>query len=142
MSEPGSEVFNFILEPRNFAEVNRLSEDIHKPWLKENMKNIDTLINNQSLLVQDSEKCETVTPCMDVYEAKIQSDRSLEKLKLIIVVRGYIQNKKLVGDTLSSTDYVRTLKYFLAYSVKHKARVHQLYLLGNSYTQELRIMYL
>ena len=34
---------------------------------------------------------------MDVYKAKIQSDGSLEKLKLRIVVRGYFQIKEMVG---------------------------------------------
>ena len=32
--ESGSEVSYFIPEPRNFAEVTRLSEDVRKPWLK------------------------------------------------------------------------------------------------------------
>ena len=45
------------------------------------------LINNQTFLVQDPDKCEPVTPCMDVYKAKIQYDGSLDNLKLIIVVR-------------------------------------------------------
>ena len=63
---------------------------------------------------------------MDVYREKIQSDGSLEKLKLRIVVRGYLKNKELVGDTWSQTASMRTLKYFLVDSVKHKARVHQL----------------
>ena len=36
---------------------------------------------------------------MDVYKAKIQSDGSLDKLKLRIVVRGDLKNKKMVGDT-------------------------------------------
>ena len=40
-----------------------------------------------------------MTPCMDVYKAKIKSDESLYKLKLRIVVRGDQQNKELVGDT-------------------------------------------
>ena len=34
-----------------------------------------------------------MTPCMDVYKEKIQSDESLDKLKLIIVVRRDLQNK-------------------------------------------------
>ena len=33
LGESGSEVSYFILELRNFSEVNRLSEDITKPWL-------------------------------------------------------------------------------------------------------------
>ena len=67
-----------------------------------------------------------MTPCMDVYKAKIQSDGSLDKLKLIIEVRGYLHNNNLIRDTLSPTASMRTLKYFLADYVKHKAVVHQL----------------
>ena len=62
---------------------------------------------------------------MDVYKAKIQSDRGLDKLKLRIVVRGDPKNKELVGDTWSPTASVRTLKYFLADADKNKARVYQ-----------------
>ena len=57
--------------------------------------------------------------------AKIQSDGSLDKLKLIIVVRGYMQNKELVGDNWSPTASMRNLKYLLLCETKHKARVHQ-----------------
>ena len=64
---------------------------------------------------------------MDVYKAKIQSDGSLVKLKLRILVRGDLQNKEMVGDTWSPTAFMRTLKYLLADAAKHKARVHQLY---------------
>ena len=67
---------------------------------------------------------------MDVYKAKIQYNGSLEKLKLIIVVRGDLQNKELVGDTWSPTASMRNLKYFLADATTHKARVHQLDLIG------------
>ena len=67
---------------------------------------------------------------MDMYKAKIQSDGSLDKLKLRIVVRGYFQNKEMVGDTWSTTASMRTLKYFLADVAKHKARFHQLYFIG------------
>ena len=67
-----------------------------------------------------------MTPCMDVYKAKIQSDGSIDKLRLRIVVRGDLQNKELVGDTWSPTSSMRTLKYFLADATKHKAIFHQL----------------
>ena len=86
--ESGSEVSYFILDPRNFSEVTRLSDDIKKPFLKSNQKEIKNLISNHSFLVQEPEKGEPVTPCMDVYKTKIQSDGSLYNLKLIIVVRG------------------------------------------------------
>ena len=68
---------------------------------------------------------EPFTPCMDVYKAKIQSDGSLDKLKLRIVVGGDFQNKEMVGDIWSPTASMRTLKYFLADTANHKTRVHQ-----------------
>ena len=67
---------------------------------------------------------------MDVYKANIQSDGSLDKLKLRIVVRGDLQDKEMVGDTWSPTASMSTLKYFLADAAKHKARVRQLYFIG------------
>ena len=63
------------------------------------MKEIKNLINNQNFLIEYPEKDEPVTPCMYVYKAKIQSDESLDKLKLRIIFRGDLQNKELVGDT-------------------------------------------
>ena len=67
---------------------------------------------------------------MDVYKAKIQSDGSLDKLKLRIAARGDLQNKEMVGDTCSPTASMRTLKYFLVDAAKHKAIVHQLDFIG------------
>ena len=75
---------------------------------------------------------------MDVYKAKIQYDGSMDKLKLRIVVRGDLQNKEMVGDTWSPTASMRTLKHFLADTAKHKAIVHQLYLLAHSCKPMLR----
>ena len=42
------------------------------------------------------------------------------------MVRGDLKNKELVGDSWSPTAFMRNLKYFLADTTKHKARVHQL----------------
>ena len=93
LGEYGSEVSYLVTEPRNFTEVTRLSEDIKKPWLKKTLKDIKNLIDTNTFLVQEPEKGGPVTPCMDVYEAKIQSDGSLDILKLRIVVKGDIKNK-------------------------------------------------
>ena len=67
---------------------------------------------------------------MDVYKAQIQSYGSIDDLKLIILVRGDLHNKEMVGDTWSSTASMRNVKYFLADVAKHKSRVHQLYFIG------------
>ena len=121
---------HFIPEPINFVEVTRLAENIRKPWLKATLKEIKNLINNQTFMIEDPKDGEPVTPCMDVYKAKIQSDGSLDKLKLRIVVKGDLQNKEMIGDTWSQTASMRTLKYFLADAAKHEARFHQLDFVG------------
>ena len=68
LGESGSEFSHFIPEPRNFAEVKKLSENIKKPWLKANLKEINNLINNQNFILEDQNEGEPVTPCMDVYK--------------------------------------------------------------------------
>ena len=81
-------------------------------------------------MIEEPKDGEPVTPCMYVYKAKTQSDGSLDKLKLRIVVRGDFQNKEMIGDTWSLTASMRNLKYLLADAAKHKARVHQLDFIG------------
>ena len=50
--------------------MTRLLEDINYPWLKSTMKDIKNLINNMVFLVKETDKGESVTPCMDVHKAK------------------------------------------------------------------------
>ena len=118
LGESGSEVPHFIPEPKYFAEVTKLSDDIKKAWRKETLKQIKNLIDNQTFLVEDTDKDEPVTPCMDVYKAKIQSYGILDKLNLRIAVRGDLQNKSLVGYTCSPIASMRTLKYLLLYFIE------------------------
>ena len=53
-----------------------------------------------------------------------------DNLKLIIVVRGDLKNKVLVGDTWSPISSMSTLKSFLADATKHKAKLLQLDFIG------------
>ena len=66
LGESGSEVSHFITEPRKFSEVTKLSKNIKKPWIKETLKELKNLINNQTLLTEDHNEGEPVTPCMYV----------------------------------------------------------------------------
>ena len=66
LRKSGSEVFHFITEPRNVAEMTKLLENISKPWLKVTLKEIKTLINNQNFLIEYQKEGEPITPCMDV----------------------------------------------------------------------------
>ena len=83
-------------------------------------------------MIDNPKDGEPVTPCMNVYKAKIQSDGSLDKLKLRIVIIGDFQNKEMIGVTWSPIASIRTLKYFLADASKYKSRVHQLDFIGAS----------
>ena len=118
--------------------MTRLSEGIKKPSIKEALKKIQNLINNQNVLIQYPGKGEHVNPCVYVYKTKTQSDGVLDKLKLRIMVRGDLKNKKLVGDTLSSRASMRTLKYFLEDAAKHEARVHHLDSFGSILTGKIK----
>ena len=89
--------------------MTRLLEDISKPWLKATLRELNNLIKHQNFLVDDPEKGEPVTTCMDIYKAKIQADGCLDKLKLRIVVRGDLHNTDLIGDTWSRTSSMRNL---------------------------------
>ena len=74
--------------------------------------------------MDDPEKGDTVALFMDVYKAKIQSDESLDKLKLVIVVIVDLQNKEIIGDPWDPIESMITLKYFLEDNYKHKSIVH------------------
>ena len=78
---------HFIPENRNFDQVTRLPTDIKKAWLKVTLKKIESLMYNQTFLMDDQEEKERVVPCKYDYNAKIKSDGSLDKLKLIIVLK-------------------------------------------------------
>ena len=67
---------------------------------------------------------------MDVYKTNIQSDGSLDKLRLRTVFRGDFQNKEIIGDTWAPIASMITLKCFLSDSDKNNARVNQLYFIG------------
>ena len=87
----GSKVSHFSPEPSTFVEVTIFPEDVKQAWSKATLKEIKNIINNHSFLMGDPDKGSPVTPCMNVYNANIQSDGSLNKLKFRIVVRGDLQ---------------------------------------------------
>ena len=83
------------------------------------LKVIRNSIKNQTFPIDDPDKGDPVTSFMNIYKEKIQHDVSIDKLKLIFVVRGDLHNKEIIGDTWGTTASMRTLKYFLAYHVNN-----------------------
>ena len=57
---------HFIPEPIHFAEATRLPADTKKNLLKATLKWIKNVINNKTFLIDDPDKGDLVTPCMDV----------------------------------------------------------------------------
>ena len=51
---------------------------------------------------------------------KIQSDGSLEKIFLVNVFRGDLQNKEMIGDAWNLKESSSTLKYLLVDDAKYK----------------------
>ena len=90
---------HFIPEHSDFSEVTRLSADVKKAWLKATMKETKNVINNKIFIIDEPEKGYIVTPCMDIYKAKIQYSGSLDTLKFRVVVRGDLQNKEMIVTT-------------------------------------------
>ena len=80
--------------------------------------------------LEDPDPEDALKPCMDVYKAKIQSYGTIDKLKLRIVVRGYLKNMDVMGETWYPTASLRTVKFLLADSARHKARFKQLDFIG------------
>ena len=113
--------------PGIFIEVNTLTLD-KKGLVKSNFERDQKFNKNPAFLKDNIEKEDPVTRCMDVYKANIQSDGSLENLKLriVVIVEVDLQNKETIGENWSPTESMRTLKYLLAGDSKHKPRVQQL----------------
>ena len=59
-------------------------------------------------------------------QGKILSNGSIDKFRLMIVVTGDLNKKKIVVYTCAPTAFMRTLKYFLLDATKHEAKVLQL----------------
>jgi hypothetical protein len=76
------------------------------------------------------EEGETSTPIMELFQVKILSGGSLDKLKTCLVIRGDLQSKFLQEDKWSPPASFHLLKMFLAHAARLKARVKQLDFVG------------
>ena len=75
---------SLLYRTQEFSEATRITEYV-KSLVERKFERDRNLINNKTCILDDPEKGDPVTPCMDVYKSNIKSDRSLDKLKLIIV---------------------------------------------------------
>jgi hypothetical protein len=63
---------------------------------------------------------------METFKVKVISDRSLDKLKAQLVVRGDLQDKNITEDKWSPTTSFCCLEMFLGHASRIKAHVKQL----------------
>jgi len=117
--------------PKTLREILKMPDGPMKTaWLQSVRKDFETLIDNNTFVLDTPRKGESITPIMETFKVKILSDGSLDKLKTRIVVRGDLQSKTLSEDIWSPTASFRALKMFLAHESRIKARVKQLDFVG------------
>jgi hypothetical protein len=103
---------------------------VKQEWLKSVKKELKTLVDSNTFQEDMLQKGETSTPVMEIFKVKVKSDRSLDKLKTRLVVRGDLQDKNITEDKWSPTASFRSLKMFLGHASRLKARVKQLDFVG------------
>jgi len=117
--------------PKTLREILKMHDGpVKTAWLQSVCKELKTLIDNNTFVLDTPNKGESVTPIMETFHVKILSDGTLDKLKTRIVVRGDLQSKTLSEDKWSPTASFRALKMFLAHASRVKTRVKQLDFVG------------
>jgi hypothetical protein len=116
--------------PKSIRDILKLPDGpVKTAWLKSVKKEMGTLIDSGTLVIELMREGETSTPVMEIFKVKINSDGSLDKLKTQIVVRGDLQSG-VSEDKWSPTASFRSLKMFIAHASRLKARVKQLDFIG------------
>jgi len=99
-------------------------------WLKSVKKELKTLVDSKTFEADNLQDGETSTPVMEIFKVKFNGDGSLHKLKTRLVVRGDLQDKRIMEGKWSPTASFRSLKMFLAHASRLKVRVKQLDFVG------------
>ena len=132
LGEQGCDIAPFLPEPRTAHDVMRMKNrepNIFSCYQKAAKNELKNLITNNTFIKDQPTPSEKVTPCMEVYKAKILSDGTLDKLKHRIVVRGDLQ-QKTDEDNWSPTASIRSLHMFCAQAARVKKPIFQLDFIG------------
>jgi len=115
----------FLPEPQSFKAILSQPPELRDLWLASLRSEIMNLLNNDTFVIEKPRKGEQVVPTRPVPKAKSNSDGTLDKLKIRIVVRGDLQKSNEWEDTWSACAAIRTVKMFLALATSMKRRVKQ-----------------
>jgi hypothetical protein len=117
--------------PNSICDILKMPDGtVHQEWLKSVKKELKTLVDAKTFVVDNLQDGEISTPVMEIFKVKVKSDGSLDKLKTRLVVRGDLQDRNLTEDKWSPTASFRSLKMFLAHASRLKVRVKQLDFVG------------
>jgi hypothetical protein len=79
--------------PKSIRDILKMSDGVVKTsWLKSVKKEMGTLVDSRTLVLDEMREGETSTPVMEVFKVKINSDDSLDNLKTRIIVQGDLQS--------------------------------------------------
>jgi transposase InsO family protein len=135
----GSNIHSWEPAPRTIRDILKMPDvPVKREWLKAVRKELKALVDSRTFIKDTLNPGETSTPVMEIFKVKIQSDGTLDKLKMRMVVRGDLQAKDISEDKWSPTASFRSLKMFLAHAARLKVRVRQLDFVGEFLQAKMR----
>jgi hypothetical protein len=111
--------------PRSIRDILKMPQGpVRQAWLKSVWKELKALVDSGTFAKPKPKRPhnantpdpdtlqpgETSTPVLEIFKVKINYDRSLDKLKSRIVVRGDLQSKNITEDKWSPTCLLQILE--------------------------------
>jgi hypothetical protein len=94
-----NDALSWELAPKTIRGIVKMPHGtVREEWLKSVRKELKTLVNSGTFQEDTLHEGETSTPVMETFKVKVKSDRSLDKLKIRLVVRGALQDKNITED--------------------------------------------
>ena len=113
--KPGSDPSPFMPTPRSITEIHHLPTQVHRAWTKAFVKEVKgILIDRTACSIEDPGPEDKVIPIMDLYQAMLDKDGLLEKLKVRCVFRGDLYSPNANMDSWNPHASFLALKVFLA----------------------------
>ncbi|XP_021744832.1 uncharacterized protein LOC110710799 [Chenopodium quinoa] len=121
-SASATEVVDTVVEPRNFKEAMK-----DEGWREAMQKEISTLENNHTWVMEKLPPGKKALGCRWVYKVKLNSDGSIERLKACLVIFGNHQVEGIdYNETFAPVAKMVTVRAFLAVAAAKNWELHQM----------------